>query len=70
MRVYINMMGIHMTANLNSEDKYKNAEVSSTELQALIDMYGAFIEAFDLEAIAMADILNLQLFLGRRYHKI
>ena len=64
MAALASMMGVHMTASLNSEDKYKNAEVSPTQLQALIDMYGAFIDAFDLEAIAMADVLNLQLFLA------
>ncbi|MBQ7873777.1 MAG: hypothetical protein IJ306_01250 [Oscillospiraceae bacterium] len=58
-----NMVGIHMTANLNSEDKYINREVSSEDLNSLIAMYGAFIEAFETEAQAMANLLNLELYL-------
>lgn len=64
MTALANMMGIHMTASLNSEDKYKNAEVDPADLQALIDMYGAFIDAFEQEAQAMAELLNLELFVA------
>lgn len=64
MKALANMMGIHMTANLNSEDKYTNAEVDPADLQSLIDMYAAFIEAFETEAAAMANLLNLQLFVA------
>ena len=58
------MMGVHMTAQLNSEDQYKNQAVTQEDLNNLIDMYAAFINAFDLEAQALANLLNLELFLA------
>lgn len=58
------MMGVHMTASLNYEDEYINKEVSPEDLNNLIDMYDAFIEAFGLEAQALANSLNFQLFLA------
>lgn len=62
MKLLANLMGIHMTANLNGEDKYKNHEVSAEELDGLITMYAEFIRAFEAEAEAMANLLNVQQF--------
>lgn len=62
MKALANMMGIHMTAKLNGEDEYKNAAVSADDLGFLIDMYDAFIEAYEAEAAAIADMLNAQLY--------
>ena len=58
------MIGVHMTASLNYEDQYINKEVDPEDLNNLIDMYDAFIEAFGLEAQALANSLNFQLFLA------
>ncbi len=57
------LMGTHMTATLNSEDEYKNATVSQEDLENMIGMYELFLDAFAAEAEALADLLNLQLFL-------
>ena len=62
MTALANVMGIHMTATLNSEDQYVNAVVSPEDLEALITMYGELIETFKKEAQAMADLLNLELY--------
>lgn len=56
------MIGTHMTATLNTEDQYVNKEIDPGDLQNLINMYDAFIAAYEQEAVAMADILNIQLF--------
>ncbi len=56
------MIGTHMTATLNTEDKYVNKQIDPGDLQNLINMYDAFIAAYEQEAVAMADILNIQLF--------
>lgn len=62
MDVLAKLLGIHMTASLNSEDKYKNATINEEDMAALIAMYQEFLLAHDQEAEAMAKMLNLQLF--------
>lgn len=62
MTALANMMGIHMTATLNYEEQYINASANPEDLLALIEMYGALIEAFEMEAQAMANLLNLELY--------
>lgn len=58
------MMGLFMTAKMNpSEASLNNPTINAEDVQNLRDMYGAFLEAFDTEADAMASLLNLQLFL-------
>lgn len=58
------MMGLFMTARMNpGEASLNNPTIKAEDAQNLRDMYGAFLEAFDTEAEAMASLLNLQLFL-------
>ncbi len=58
------MMGLYMTARMNPEDaNLSNPTCQIEDIQNLRDMYAAFLDAFDAEAQAMADVLNLQLFL-------
>lgn len=64
MAVLGKLMGIHMTANLNSEDQYTNAVISQEELGKFIAMYRDFIKCYEKEAEAIAGTLNLQLFLA------
>jgi len=62
MDVLAKVMGTHMTATLNYEDVYINAEIKDEELDVLIEMYNEFIEAHRLEAKAIAELLNVQLY--------
>lgn len=64
MKSLANMMTVHMNANLNGEAEYKNAEVSMTDVQNLVDMYIDFESAFDAELNAMTELVNLQLYLA------
>ena len=58
------MMGLYMTARMNPDsDEFKNPVVDIKDIQNLRDMYAAFLNCFDLEADAMAAMVNLQLFL-------
>lgn len=57
------LMGVHMTAQLNSEEKYTKAQVESMHVQNMIFLCGEFLKVYQAEAEAMAAILNLQLFL-------
>lgn len=63
------MMGIHMTATLNrtqtdsAAQKFRYPTVESKYVDQLLAMYQDFAKAFDLEAQAMAEALNLQLFM-------
>lgn len=58
------MMGLYMTARMNPDDgSLSNPDCAVADIQNLRDMYADFLEAFDLEAQAMASLLNLQLFL-------
>lgn len=58
------MMGLYMTARMNPDsDEFKNPVVDIKDIQNLRDMYAAFRDCFDLEADAMAAMVNLQLFL-------
>ncbi|MBR2890074.1 MAG: hypothetical protein IKC09_07355 [Oscillospiraceae bacterium] len=59
-----NVIGIHMTATLNTEDRYVNAAVDPDDLKSLIAMYEAFIDAFEMEADAIAQTLNTQAYLA------
>lgn len=59
------MMGLYMTARMNSSDEdLSNPTCSIEDIQNLRDMYAAFLEAFDMEAEAMAALVNLQRFLN------
>lgn len=60
--VLAKLMGTHMTATLNSEEKYINASISTEEMEAMIAMYEEFVRAHVLEAEAIAQLLNLELF--------
>lgn len=62
LNVLAKLLGIHMTASLNSEDQYKNAEITAEDMEALIEMYEAFLDAHDQEADAIAKQLNLELY--------
>ena len=58
------MMGLYMTARMNpSEDSLNNPDCAVADIQNLADMYAGFLEAFELEAEAMAALLNLRAFL-------
>ena len=58
------MMGLYMTARMNSDDaKLSNPDCDIADIQNLRDMYKAFLECFDAEAQAMADMINIGLFL-------
>ena len=58
------MMGLYMTARMNpSNAELSNPTCNIEDIQNLRDMYAAFLDCFDAEAQAMADLLNLQLFL-------
>ncbi len=58
------MMGLYMTARMNPDEaSLNNPDCAAADIQNLRDMYGAFLEAFDKEAEAMAALANLTLFL-------
>ena len=58
------MMGLYMTARMNSSDaSLSNPDCNVEDIQNLRDMYADFLVAFDMEAEALASIINLQLFL-------
>lgn len=60
------MMGLYMTAIMNpSNAELSNPEIDVKDIQNLRDMYAAFLDCFDEEAQAMADLVNLQLFLKK-----
>lgn len=63
MEVLAKMMGVHMSASLNTATQYTDAEVSRADLNDLINMYGAFIDAYEKEAEALAGMINWQLYL-------
>lgn len=64
MQSLADMMGLFMTANLNSGDaELGNPSVDAEDIQNLRDMYALFLEAFDAEADAIASLANLSLFL-------
>lgn len=62
MDVLARLLGIHMTASLNSEDQYKNATIEPADMETLIAMYEEFVLAHTQEAEAIAQMLNLQMF--------
>jgi len=64
MTVLAKILGVHMTATLNYEDKYINASITQGELESFIEMYEALKNAHELEALAIAKNINLQLFLA------
>lgn len=58
------MMGLYMTARMNpSNASLSNPDCAIEDIQNLRDMYAAFEDCFDMEADAIASLLNLQLFL-------
>ena len=58
------MMGLYMTARMNpSNADLSNPTCAIEDIQNLRDMYAAFLDAFDAEADAIAQLINLQLFL-------
>ncbi|MBE6660498.1 MAG: hypothetical protein E7605_03750 [Ruminococcaceae bacterium] len=58
------MMGLYMTARMNpSNAELSNPTFESSDVDNLAAMYEIFLEAFDLEAEAMAHLLNYQTFL-------
>ena len=60
------MMGLYMTARMNpSHETLSNPDCAIEDIQNLRDMYRAFLDCFDAEADAMAQLLNLQLFLKK-----
>lgn len=60
------MMGLYMTARMNpSNADLSNPTCNIEDIQNLRDMYAAFLDCFDAEAQAMAELLNLQLFLQK-----
>lgn len=67
MKTLAYIMGVYMTANINSgqsgADHLTNPTIDKSKVDSLISMYDAFLEAFDAEAKALANLVNLQLFL-------
>lgn len=59
------MMGKYMTARMDADGTYENPSVLSADIQNLRDMYAQFMLAFDKEAQAIAETLNIQLFLDK-----
>lgn len=60
------MMGLYMTARMNpTHETLSNPDCAIEDIQNLRDMYADFLKAFDLEAEAMASLVNLQLFLQK-----
>ncbi len=58
------MMGLYMTARMNPSDAtLSNPTCEIADIENLRDMYAAFLQAMDLEATAMADLLNFQMFI-------
>lgn len=64
MKTLASLMGIHMTASLNYEDEFVNAEVKPEELKNLIEMYEALLDVYTIEASAIATTLNMELYLA------
>ena len=61
MQSLANMMGVHLTANLNSGDAtLGNPTCDIADIINLRDMYQELLVAFDLEAEALAALVNLQ----------
>lgn len=59
-----NMMGLYMTATLNpNSDKYSDPDCPVDDIRKLMEMYTKFAEAFEAEADAMAELINLKLYL-------
>lgn len=59
------MMGKYMTVRMDGDGTYKNPSIDSSDVQNLRDMYKQFLLAFDNEAAAIAETLNIQLFLNK-----
>lgn len=58
------MMGLYMTARMNPSDaNLSNPDCSVEDIKNLTAMYEGFLEAFQMEAEAMAELLNLRAFL-------
>ena len=58
------MMGLYMTARMNPDEaSLNNPDCDVADVSNLKDMYTGFLEAFNLEANAMAELLNLRAFL-------
>ena len=58
------MMGLYMTARMNPDEaSLNNPDCTVADIQNLAAMYEGFLEAFELEADAMAALLNLRSFL-------
>ena len=59
------LMGTYMTVRMNpsSDDMdIRNPSVAPEDVENLRDMFGAFVDAFELEAEALAKLANFQLF--------
>jgi len=54
------LLGIHMTATMNTETIYKNASVDRADVNVLRAMYGELIKTHEIEAEAIAALINLQ----------
>lgn len=65
MQSLANMMGKYMTSRMDNDGTYKNPTIASGDIQNLRDMYKQFLVAFDNEALAMAELLNIQQFLAK-----
>lgn len=64
MNALARMMGTHLTATMNSDEKYTNVEVTEADLKSLIAMYDALIDVYEIEAQALAHMINWQLYLA------
>ncbi|MBQ2861343.1 MAG: hypothetical protein IJE83_00990 [Oscillospiraceae bacterium] len=56
------LVSIHMTAEMNGEDKYKNATITAEQLEQMIEMYNKFKQAFEKEIEAISQALDAQYF--------
>ena len=61
------IMGVFMTDRMNqgenAEESFNNPSLDKEHMNNLINMYAAFLKAYEYEANAMAQTLNLQLYL-------
>ena len=57
------ILGIHMTASLNTEPEFTNAEVNRSDVETMREMYIELVEAQKAEAEAIATLINLQYYL-------
>lgn len=64
MNTLATLMGLYMTARMDNDGSLDNPNVEISDLTNLRDMYSQFLEAFQKEAEAIAELINMQLYLS------